>query len=53
VVVKKVFLWLFVGFVIFFIGFRPAAAAAAVKWIGGALGQLAVGFGDFFSRLVP
>jgi hypothetical protein len=49
--VRKVFTWLFVAFLIFFVAYRPASAAAATKWIGGALSGLATGFGDFFSHL--
>jgi hypothetical protein len=49
--IKKIFTWLFVAFLIFFVAFRPAAAANATKWIGGGLARLATGFGDFFSNL--
>jgi hypothetical protein len=50
-VVKRIFTWLLVAFLIFFVAFRPAGAASAAKWIGGALARLAIGFGDFFSHL--
>jgi hypothetical protein len=50
-VVKRIFTWLFVAFLIFFVAFRPAAAATATKWIGGGLARIATGFGDFFSSL--
>lgn len=50
-VVKRIFIWLFVAFLIFFVAFRPAAAATATKWIGGGLARIATGFGDFFSSL--
>jgi hypothetical protein len=50
--VKKVLTWAFGAFVIFFLAFRPASAAIIIKWLGGALGALANGMGDFVSRLV-
>ena len=50
--IKRVFSWLFVAFLIFFVAYRPAAAAATTKWIGNGLMSIATGFGDFFTHLV-
>jgi hypothetical protein len=49
--VRKIFTWLFVAVLIFFIAYRPASAATATKRLGGALSGIATGFGDFFSNL--
>ncbi|MEN3306433.1 MAG: hypothetical protein V7603_2635 [Micromonosporaceae bacterium] len=49
--VKKVLTWLFGAFVIFFLAFRPAGAANVVRDIGGVLGRVAGGLGDFLSSL--
>ncbi|WP_238018577.1 hypothetical protein KZZ52_21545 [Dactylosporangium sp. AC04546] len=40
------------AFVIYFVAFRPDAAANVVRGIGGLIATLGRGFGDFFSRLV-
>lgn len=50
--VKKIFFWLFIAFLIFFVAVRPDAAAAAARMIGSALAWVARGFSDFASRLV-
>jgi hypothetical protein len=50
--VRKILIWLFVGFLIFFVAFRPGGASAMARWIGGALMAIAAGLGDFASRLV-
>jgi hypothetical protein len=50
--VKKVLTWLFIGFLVFFVAFRPAAAADMAKTLGGGMLDIAQGFGDFFSNLV-
>jgi hypothetical protein len=49
--VKKILTWLFGAFVIFFLAFRPAGAANVVRDIGGLLGRVAGGLGDFLSNL--
>lgn len=49
--VKKIFMWLVVAFIIFFIGFQPKEAAEVAKTVGGFLLSVLQGFGDFFSRL--
>ena len=49
---KKLGLCAFWAFVIFFIAFRPDAAATTVESIGDILATLAQGFGDFFTSLV-
>jgi hypothetical protein len=48
---KKLLTWGVVGFILFFMAFRPEGAARITRWIGGALAHLASGFGDFISRL--
>jgi hypothetical protein len=50
--VKKILTWGVAAFVIFFVAFRPDAAAAVVKSMGGTLMDIAQGLGDFFSSLV-
>lgn len=50
--VKKVLTWAAIAFLVFFIAYRPAAAAQVAKSIGGGLVDLGTGFGDFFTRLV-
>lgn len=52
VFVKKLFAWGSVAFIIFFMAFRPDAAADMTKSIGGVLMAIAQGFGDFFTSLV-
>jgi len=50
--VKKILTWGAVAFMIFFIAFRPDAAANVVKSLGGTVMDIAQGMGDFFSSLV-
>lgn len=50
--VKKILVWGFVAFLIFFVAFRPSAAADVVKSLGSTIMDIAQGFGDFFSNLV-
>jgi len=50
--VKKVLTWGSVAFLIFFVAYRPQAAAQVFKSIGGGIVDIAAGFGDFFSSLV-
>lgn len=49
---KKVLTWAGIAFVIFFIAFRPGAAADVVKTLGGTAVDILQGVGDFFSSLV-
>jgi hypothetical protein len=49
--VKKVLTWGGIAFLIFFVAYRPQSAAEVVKSIGGALMDIAGGFGDFFASL--
>ena len=50
--VKKILWWLFAAFLVFFVAFRPAAAASVTRWIGGTLSGMARGIGDYFAHLV-
>jgi hypothetical protein len=50
--VKKILTWAVVAFLVFFVAFRPDAAASVVKSLGGAMMDIAQGMGDFFSSLV-
>ncbi|MDG4787459.1 hypothetical protein O7626_16220 [Micromonospora sp. WMMD1102] len=52
VLAKKVLTWLFVGFLIFFVAFRPDGAAELVETIGAILMAIAQGIGDFLTRLM-
>jgi hypothetical protein len=49
---KKTLTYAAWAFIIYFVAFRPQAAAKVVSGIGTLLGNLGTGFGDFFSRLV-
>lgn len=48
---KKYVTWIVVAFLIFFVAFRPSAAADLVKSIGSVLVDMANGVGDFFTGL--
>jgi hypothetical protein len=48
---KKIFLWGGVAFLIFYVATRPNDAAGVVRQLGGGLQSIAVGFGDFLSNL--
>lgn len=50
-VVKKIFLWGGVAFLILFIAYNPAAAADVFRALGRGMVDMAQGFGDFFSNL--
>jgi hypothetical protein len=50
--VKKVLTWSLIAFLIFFVAYRPANAAAVFRSLGGGVVDIAQGFGDFFSNLV-
>lgn len=50
--VKKFLTWSLIAFLIFFVAYRPANAAAVFKSLGGGVVDIAQGFGDFFSNLV-
>lgn len=50
--VKKIATWGGIAFVIFFVAFRPTAAADVVKTLGSTLVDIGSGVGDFFSSLV-
>ena len=52
VLAKKVLTWGFVGFLIFFIAFRPDGAAQTYKAIGSVLMAIFQGCGDFLTRLM-
>ena len=49
--VKRIFTWLFVAFLIFFVAFRPESAARVARFIGGVLVAAAHGFATFLSHL--
>lgn len=50
--VKKVFTWVGVAFLIFFIAYQPNSAADVFKSLGSGIVGIAQGFGDFFTNLV-
>jgi hypothetical protein len=50
--VKKVLTWCLIAFLIFFVAYRPANAAAVFRSLGSGVVDIAQGFGDFFSNLV-
>jgi hypothetical protein len=50
-VVKKIFTWLFVAFLFFFVAYSPDSAARIARAIGGLLISVANGFTRFLSGL--
>ena len=51
-VVRKILIWLFVGFLVFFAARRPEAAAAVIRFVGALLAGLANGLSDMVSHVV-
>jgi uncharacterized membrane protein len=49
---KKLLTYAVAAFTIFFVAYRPDAAARVTRLIGALLARIATGFGDFFSSLV-
>jgi len=49
---KKILVWGGIAFVVFFVAFRPGAAADVVKTLGNTAVDIFQGVGDFFSSLV-
>lgn len=49
--VKKVLTWGLIAFLIFFVAYRPEAAAQVFKALGSTLVDIATGIGNFFSDL--
>lgn len=52
VLLKKILTWGFVGFLVFFMAFRPDGAAQMFKGIGGGLMSVFQGLGDFMTGLM-
>ncbi|GAA3232278.1 hypothetical protein ACFPIJ_24250 [Dactylosporangium cerinum] len=50
--VKKTLTYAAWAFLIYFIAFRPQAAASVGKGLVGLIGSVGKGFGDFFSSLI-
>ena len=50
--IRKILIWLFVGFLIYFAAKRPDAAAAVVRFIAALLAGLANGLSDMVSHVV-
>jgi len=50
--IKKVLTWLGIAFLIFFIAFNPKSAAQVFSSLGSTIGDIARGFGQFFTNLV-
>lgn len=48
---RKVMVWLGIAFVIWFIAYQPRGAADVVGSTAGTIGEVARGFGEFFTRL--
>ncbi len=51
-VVRKILVWLFVAFLIFFAARRPAAAAAVIRFLAALLAGAANGLSDMVSHVV-
>lgn len=50
--VKKILTWGGIAFLIFFIAYRPDSAADVFQSLGSTVGDIARGFGDFFTGLL-
>jgi hypothetical protein len=50
--IKKVLTWVIVAFLVFFIAFNPKSAATVAQSLGATIGDIARGFGDFFTNLI-
>lgn len=48
---KKIFVWGGIAFVVFFVAFRPGAAADVLSTLGGVFVDIFTGIGGFFRRL--
>ena len=51
-VVRKILIWLFVAFLVFFAARRPQAAASVIRFIAALLAGLANGLSDMVSHVV-
>jgi hypothetical protein len=49
---KKVLIWGGIAFVVFFVAFRPGAAADVIRTLGTITGDVFQGVGEFFGSLV-
>jgi len=49
---KRIFIWVGIAFLIFYVATRPSDASAMVKSMGSGLQTIGVGFGDFVSGLL-
>ncbi|MER7891737.1 hypothetical protein AB0C04_19000 [Micromonospora sp. NPDC048909] len=50
--IRKLLFWGFIGFLIYFMAFRPDGAAATFKAIGAGLMAMFQGLGDFLTGLM-
>lgn len=50
--VKKFLAWASLAFLLFFIAYRPQAAASVFRSLGSGVVDIAEGVGDFFTSLV-
>lgn len=50
---KKVLAWGCLGFLVFFVAFKPSAAGELVSTLGNVFVDIFRGVGDFFESLVP
>lgn len=50
--VKKIFVWGGIAFLVMFIAYNPENAADVVRALGQGMVNMAQGFGDFVSNLV-
>jgi hypothetical protein len=50
--VKKIFLATLIGFLVFFVAYRPYSAATVARRVGSVLAGIAGGFGDFVTSVV-
>jgi hypothetical protein len=51
--IKKIFVAALIGFLVFFIAYRPLSAAMVARRVGSVLVGMAEGVGDFVTNLVP
>ncbi|BCB80082.1 hypothetical protein GCM10022251_07400 [Phytohabitans flavus] len=50
--IKKIFLWGGVAFLLFFIAYRPDSAADVFQALGSTAADIAQGLGDFVTSLI-
>lgn len=50
--IKKIFTWGGIAFLVFFVAYRPQSAANVFRALGGGIVDIGSGFSEFFAKLV-